>query len=314
MGQRKLQIGWSFLLGFVFALGLSACTGQSSPDNSAQANCQVITHALGEVCVPPHPERVIVLDTSPLDVMFELGVKPIAAPELGDYLSYSEDQLAGIKSLGSNEQPNLESMLKLQPDLILATSFDAPEIYGELSQIAPTVVAPSGDVNWKEDLRIYAAALGKTAEAEGLLTAYEDRIQEFQQRMGDRLTETEVSIVSFADYGPGLPVRIYLSESFMGSVVEETGLSRPPGQRDRTFAKELSVERLDIADGDAIFFMEFAPQEGLLTKVQQHPLWSQLEAVQQGRIYPVNYGSWVAERNIGGANRILDDLFEHLLN
>ena len=314
MQKRMRQTGWSFLLGLVFVLGLAACTGQSSSDGSAQADCQIISHVMGEACVPPNPERVIVLDTSPLDVMFELGLKPIAAPKLEDYLSYSEDQLAGIESLGSYEQPNLETMLQLQPDLILATSFDAPEIYGELSQIAPTVVAPSGDVGWKEDLLVYAAALGKTDEAEGLLTAYEDRIQEFQQRMGDRLTEIEVSIVSFADYGPGLPVRIYLPDSFMGSVVEEAGLSRPPGQQERNWTKELSVERLDIADGDAIFFMEFDPQEGLLEKVQQHPLWAQLEAVQQGRVYPVTYGSWVAERNIGGANRILDDLFEHLLD
>jgi len=302
------------ILGLLTCLLVAACGSENLQRSLTPDNCRAIQHALGEVCVPPNPERVIVLDTSPLDVMFELGLKPIATPDLGDYLSYSKEQLAGIESLGSNEQPNLESMLKLQPDLILATPFDAPEIYGELSQIAPTVVAPSGDVGWKEDLRIYAAALGKTAEAEALLTAYDDRIQEFQQRMGARISETEVSIVSFADYGPGLPVRIYLADSFMGSVVEEAGLPRPPGQRERTWTKELSVERLDIADGDAIFFMEFDPQEGPLEKVQQHPLWSQLEAVQQGRIYPVNYGSWVAERNIGGANRILDDLFEHLLD
>lgn len=299
----------SLLTGFIVA----ACGSGTVQKDAAIKDCRTVQHALGETCVPPNPERVIVLDNSPLDVMFELGLKPIAAPDLGDYLSYSEEQLAGIESLGSNEQPNLESMLKLQPDLILATSFDAPELYGGLSQIAPTVVAPSGNVDWKEDLRIYAAALGKTTEAEALLTAYEARIQEFQQRMGARLSETEVSIVSFADYGPGLPVRIYLPDSFMGSVVEEAGLPRPPGQRERNWTKELSVERLDIADGDAIFLMEFDPEEGLLTKVQQHPLWSQLDAVQQGHIYPVTYGSWVAERNIGGANRILDDLFEHLL-
>ncbi|MEB3212323.1 MAG: iron-siderophore ABC transporter substrate-binding protein [Leptolyngbyaceae bacterium] len=313
MQKRKRQVGWRFLLGWVFVLGLAACTGQSASDSTPQTHCRTISHALGETCVPPNPERVIVLDTSPLDVMFELGLQPIATPDLGDILSYSEEQLAGIESLGSNEQPNLEGMLQLKPDLILATPFDAPKIYDELSQIAPTVVAPSGNVDWKEDLRIYAAALGKTDEAEALLTAYEGRVQEFQQRMGDRLSKTEVAIVSFANYGPGLPVRVYLSESFMGQVVEETGLSRPPGQRDRTFSKELSIERLDIADGDVIFFMEFDPQEGLLEKVQQHPLWSQLEAVEQERIYPVNYGSWVAERNIGGANRILDDLFQYLV-
>lgn len=314
MGQRTLQVVWSFLLGLVFVLGLSACTGHLTLNNSVQSNCQSISHALGKTCVPIKPERVIVLDTSPLDAMFELGLKPIATPDLGDYLSYSKEQLTGIEFLGSDEQPNLEKILYLQPDLILATAFDASEIYDELSQIAPTVVAPSGDVDWQKDLLVYAAALGKTAEAEELLKNYESRIQTFQQRMGARLKETEISIVSFANYGVGQPVRIYLADSFMGSVVKASGLPRPIEQQEGSWTKQLSIEQLDIADGDAIFFMEYDPEEGVLTKVQQHPLWAKLKAVQQEKIYPVAYGSWVAERNIGGANRILDDLFEYLLD
>lgn len=298
---------------------IQSCTGVNSPSTGLQStpklsNCRAVRHSMGETCVPINPKRVIVLDTSPLDAMFELGLKPVAAPELGEFFTYSTDQLAGIKSVGNAYQPNLETLLQLQPDLILANYLNTPEIYAALSKIAPTVVAIKDDTAWKEELKIYAAALNKETEAEALLQAYAERIQEFQQSMGDRLAETEVSIVSFADYGPGRPIRIYLPDSFMGSVVEEAGLPRPPGQRDRTWTKDLSMERLDIADGDVIFSMEFEPEENLLSKVQQHPLWTQLNAVKLGHVYPVNYATWVAERNIGGANRVLDDLFEYLVN
>ncbi|MBE9193724.1 hypothetical protein IQ230_26145 [Gloeocapsopsis crepidinum LEGE 06123] len=47
--------------------------------------------------------------------------------------------------------------------------------------------------------------------------------------------------------------------------------------------------------------------------LQQHPLWSKLDVVQRGKVYTVNYNVWVAQRNIGGANRILDDLFKYLV-
>ncbi|QYO67676.1 hypothetical protein [Leptolyngbya sp. 7M] len=38
-----------------------------------------------------------------------------------------------------------------------------------------------------------------------------------------------------------------------------------------------------------------------------------LNVVRQGKVYPVSYAIWVAQRNIGGANRILDDLFKYLI-
>ncbi len=302
---------WGIII--VTSTWLFSCGGSSVREGSAQEECRVVKHKMGESCVPLDPQRVIVLDTSPLDAALALGVTPIAAPELPDFLSYSPAQLEGVQSIGTYEQPNLERMLELQPDLILATPYDAAEIYPQLQQLAPTVVAPSGDVEWKADLAIYAEALGKTAEADRLLQNYQERIEEFQLRMGDRLPETEVSIVSAGDYGPGLPVRIYLAESFMGSVLEEAGLSRPEGQRQRKWTIEISLEQLQILESDAIFLMEYDPEQGILDRIRRHPLWSRLQVVEAGHVYPVNYGSWVGERNIGGANRILDDLFEHLL-
>lgn len=281
--------------------------------SSQVSNCRIIQHFLGETCVSANPKRVIVLDTNPLDAVLALGIKPVGAPKL-DRLSLPEEQTQGIEAIGINfnPQPSLEKIALLQPDLILGNNWNE-EIYPMLSQIAPTVIAPSKDPAWKEDLRLYAKALNKSEEAEKLIQNYQARIQEFQQRMGNHLKETEVSITASFNYGAGQPARIYLKDSFMGAVIEETGLSRPPTQRREGFVMELSFETLAFANGDIMFVVDPKPEESTLSSLQRHPLWSQLNVVKQGQVYPVSYDIWVAQRNIGGANRILDDLFKYLI-
>jgi len=279
-------------------------------------------HAIGETCVPTHPQRVIVLDTNPLDAILALGVKPIAAPEF-DFLSLPPEQIQNIQVISVEPYPNLEQITLLRPDLILGNQWNEA-IYPQLAQIAPTVIAASIDAAWKQDLRLYAQALNRTQVAETLIKRYEERIQAFQQQMGNRLEQTEVSLVSTISYGAGRPARIYLENSFMGAVVAETGLPRPSVQTALTailtrdaWGIDISLERLDLIDADVIFAINTDPQDqelkSTLLELQQHPLWSQLNVVQRGHVYPVDYYIWVAQRNIGGANRILDDLFKYLV-
>ncbi|OKH22466.1 iron-siderophore ABC transporter substrate-binding protein [Chroogloeocystis siderophila] len=302
-----------FVLILLFLL-LSACFPQNNANTakvrSTISECQVIKHLLGEACVPTNPQRIIVLDTNPLDAVLALGVKPIASPL--EYLSLPEAQTKGIENIGGDTQPNLEKIALLKPDLILGTQWDK-EIYPQLSQIAPTIIARAEDPQWKEDLKLYAQALNKTQQAEQLIENYEQRVQEFQRRMGNRLTQTEVSITTSYNYNAGQPAAIYLKDSFMGAVIAETGLQRPNAQRHAGFSQMISLEMLKLLDADVMFVVNPDSESSTLSKLQQHPLWSKLDVVQRGKVYTVDYNIWVAQRNIGGANRILDDLFECLV-
>ncbi|MDM9382403.1 iron-siderophore ABC transporter substrate-binding protein [Chlorogloeopsis sp. ULAP01] len=301
---------------------ISACR-QSFPNSALIANCRMIQHAVDKTCVPHHPQRIIVLDTNPLDGVLALGIKPIAAPDFSE-LSLPEEMTQGIISIGNNSQPNLEEIARLNPDLIIGLEYSSG-IYKQLTQIAPTILAPGNEKEWKEDLRLYALALNKTQEAEAILQAYNARIKEFRQRMHHCLKTKTVSLVSTIRYGAGKPAHIYLSNSFMGAIIAEAGLKRPPAQTtlaptitNDNWGINISIERLDLIDGDVIFAVNTKPEtkqlDSTLSQLQQHPLWSKLDAVKNNRVYTVNYMVWVAQRNVGGANRILDDLFKYLVN
>ena len=309
--QRKKHVA-SLLV--VLTLLLSACnsTGSNPADTRTPSTtaCRMVEHGMGKTCVPLNPKRVVALHE--LDNILALGVKPVGTVTLdqGKVMDYLADRTQGIEKVGTYSQPNLEKILLLKPDLIIGSTWDSKEVYDKLDRIAPTVfVDTSNNRLWKSWLKKTAEALGKTPEAEKLLQNYEQRVQKLQQAMGDRSSNTQISVVNFWQNN----VRIYMKRSFSGLILQEIGLARPPAQDKDKLWERVSLELIPNLDGDVIFLLLGDHKESNLTQFKQHPLWSQLEPVQANKVYEVDGFTWVAGWGMIGANRILDDLSQHLV-
>jgi len=195
----KIRSIKQFLLVSLVIFLVCACAGNVTNNreqiNSTQSSCHIVKHALGKTCVPNAPQRVVVLDI--LDNVLALGVKPVDATtwDNGKFRTYLPEKTTEIAKVGLLSQPNLESILGLHPDLILSVYWGDEGTYERLSQIAPTVLAGNGrDIAWKDWLKTYAEALGKTQEAQKLLSDYNTRIAAFREQMGEKLSKTQVSI------------------------------------------------------------------------------------------------------------------------
>ena len=127
--------------------------------------------------------------------------------------------------------------------------------------------------------------------------------------MSDRLDTTVVSVARF------LPdrFRIYQKGSFSGAVLEEVGLLRPESQQHNNPYENISMENLSSIDGDVLFFMQDNPEKSTLAKVQENPLWSQLDVVQRDQVYEVSLEVWFLNAGIVNAHMILNDLFRTLV-
>lgn len=274
---------------------------------------RVVKHAMGETTVPANPQRVVVLDTGELDTALALGVKPVGAVSTsqgGSFPAYLADRTEGITNVGTIQQPNLEAIIALKPDLILSSKLRHEAIYPQLSQIAPTVFTEAVGVVWKENLMLHADALGKSAEAQKLMDDYTARLDEFKAKMGDRLANTKVSTVRFLSGGK---VRIYMKQSFIGTVLQDAGLPRPAAQDKDVFAEEVSKERIPEMDGDVMFVTTFgSSEETALATFESDPLWSQLSVVKANKVYAVPDDYWMLGIGMLAANRVIDDLFTHL--
>lgn len=289
----------------------STQTTGSSTQNTASGEREV-SHAMGTAKVPAHPERVVVLDNGALDNALALGVMPIGAATVlddGVFPSYLKDKAQNIASVGTIDQPNIERILVLKPDLILGNKGSHEAIYDKLSAIAPTVLVETLGVTWKANFEKQAEALGKEAEAKQLMDEYQSRIVLFQQRMGDQIRATKVSVIrSRPD-----KLSLYLKQSFIGTILQDVGLPRPPAQDKDAFAEDVTLELLNNADADVIFWTHRDPSKSQLVEIMKNPLWSQLTAVKEGRVYEVSHEIWISGLGITAVQHILDDLFNHLI-
>jgi iron complex transport system substrate-binding protein len=201
--------------------------------------------------------------------------------------------------------------LALKPDLIIGSKVRPEQLYGKLSAIAPTVFSETLGAIWKDNLQLYAKALNKEAEAQALLTDWDQRVANLKAQLEDN--PPTVSLVRFL---PGT-ARIYYEQSFPGQIVAEVGLPRPPVQQKDKFAEEIGLESIDHLEADHLFYFTYneGNNEGEEVKTQwfSHPLWQNLEVVHNEQVYEVSDAEWTSSSGILAANQVLADLEQYLL-
>ncbi len=279
---------------------------------------RTVTHAMGETEVPTEPKKIVALDNTYVDAAYSLGM-PVAgfttfdgSKQLPGYLAEEfPDFAAQAEYVGTLEDPNLETIAAMQPDLIISAKVRHEQIYDELSRIAPTVFSETTGVVWKDNLRLLAEATGTQDLAEQKISSYEQRAQAIGDAIRNKLGRNPtISIVRFAGGGP---VRLYYKSSYAGVVLQDAGLARPPSQDvfdPEKIMTEISEERIPMADADHIFVTVYDDPSGAAQEDAQqfrtNPLWGQL----QGRIHEVSDTIWMTAVGLQGAQQILDDLAE----
>lgn len=313
-------------LAIATVLVIAACQKTGVKPDSAGADlssCHMVKHSMGETCVPNHIERVVTLFTPPLASMLALGIKPVGITPvtgaLDEFPLYLQDKVQGIEIVASiQDEPNLEKILQLKPDLILG--WDSHEkVYPLLSQIAPTLLTQPNRKSarwdeWKEYFNFIGQAIGRDSEVQTVLARYQKRIEDLRTALGNRYTNKTISVAHVSrDYG----FEAYARNSFPGSILSELQLQRPESQdviiQPLGRIEAVSNERLDLIDGDILFVMNFHKNDQILLKnLLKKPLWKKLRSVQNKKVYSVDGWTWVVPNPLS-ANSVIDDLYKYLI-
>lgn len=278
----------------------------------AYADTRQVTDAMGNtVTVPEAPQRVITLSEIDLDTALTLGVTPVgtingrgqAAPP-----RYLDGKLpAGIEVVGDIDNPNLETLLELEPDLIL-TGPVKPEQLAILNEIAPTVITFNWARPWQESMQRTAQALNKEAEAKAVLERYRARVEAARRRLAAHQGET-LSIVRWNPKGPSYMFK----DAFASTVAEDVGLLRPAHQQDRghTHSMALSLESLELLDADWLVIGTLATSgEAIeaMNQAEQTPAFRQLSAIQAKRFGAVDGSLWTSLGGPMAALQVIEDI------
>jgi iron complex transport system substrate-binding protein len=180
-----------------------------------------VQHALGESKVPGQAEQPLTLTVDTLDDALALGVRPARAAVPGAKLpAYLRSAGRGVSLMLPATQADLPAIEAVHPDLILGTARQGG-LYDDLSRIASSVMIDGSGSQWKLDLRLAGEALGRTNDAEALLTDYDRRVASVRRALDGR---PKVAVARATGDG----WRVAERDSFAGTILADAGL--PPAR------------------------------------------------------------------------------------
>ncbi len=262
-----------------------------------------IDHKFGSTTIPAAPSRVVSIGYTDQDPLIALGVTPVAVrywfgPTDSGVFPWAQAAFTGEEPAVMNMpfgELNYELILSYNPDLIIGVSSGiTAEEYESLAQIAPTV-AQSGDYEnygmpWQEALRLIATSVGKSAEAETLIS---DVDSIFANAIAEHPEFAGQDIVVAAGRADGGSYAFFSAQDSRTRFFTNLGFNAPADLDELTgdsFYTEISEERVELLDRDFIVFSQASYLPEGADTILNDPLLSQLDVIQQGRFVILDEG------------------------
>lgn len=286
-------------------LGLTGLTSAFAAESCA-ADQRLVEHELGATCIPLAPERIVTLEFSFTDALINLDVAPAGVTQDGNPLPILDERTQDIPRVGSRAAPDLEAIAALNPDLIISDLTRHADINTQLSSIAPTLVLNSLRGDYETILEQFVSIgtwVGQADRAQSL-------VADHRQAFADAIASSKAngaSLVAGVAYPGGFSV--HSKDSFAGSLLARLGWENPVEPEGNATNYNLSLEGLASLNPDVIVIFQYE-REREQTPIhdwQQSRVWSQLNAVQNDRVYVFDRDNWTRARGLLALDAVLSE-------
>jgi hypothetical protein len=274
------------------------------------------------------PERVIAVYQGSIETMLALGLEEHVVASYGLDNAVKEEWEDGLSKMNYHEEvfaPSKEDIMMLEPDMI----FSWGSLFGE-KKLGDVDQWISRGTNTYINTNTRAGGYDRTLEHEytdilniGKIFDVEEKAQalvdEMKQEIEDALAKTKgkeaqtVSVIEFLNDD----ISNYGASSLAGDMITQLG-----GELAAPDAKQVGKEDLVEQNPDVIFvvYMENSGDDGedvkstCVAKVMEDPAFASLDAVKNGRVYPIMLGDMYASgaRTIDGIRNFAAGLYPEL--
>ncbi|PCD65969.1 ABC transporter substrate-binding protein [Rhizobium phaseoli] len=271
---------------FLSVLGMSAMLAAGAA-HAEDKKVSIVDDRGVTVEVPAQPKRIASISYFADDVALALGIKPVASTYMtaGREPGFLLGLTAGMKQIGQRAKPNLELLSEAKPDLIIAIRRYTVGNAAQLQNIAPYVAY---NMELLEESYSETAALskllGKPERGEQLNADFRKHLAEFAAK-APKDKHPRFLIM----WGGATPFAFH-TENTSASIVAAIGGDNIPGPKTPggEFGIDLSLETMLEKDPEVIFVYDSGPDR----PHEGNPIWSQLSAVKNNRVFYVG-DQWV---------------------
>lgn len=233
------------------------------------------------VTIPKYPQRIISLAPSITEILYnvQLGNNIIGVDDYSDYPEEAEDKT----KIGSYLMPNLEIIISLNPDLILASDMTSKDnvITMEEKGLTVVVLAPETVTGIIQDIRLVGLIGNKTAEANNLADNLEQRIDAVTSKTSDsNLNRPKVYMEYYPywTYGPG---------SFGNDMILMAG-GKNIAATTATAYSEITNEFVVASNPEIIIFTVGPHASTTVEDIKSRTGWVNTDAVESNNIYTID--------------------------
>jgi len=267
---------------------LAAGCAANSPSVSEAQNTRgpfpmtVTDDAQRPVTLQKEPARIISLASSNTELVYALGLqdKLVAVDDYSDYPPEAKNK----QKIGSFSQPNIEKIVSLAPDLVLATNIHVKTVVPELEKRGLTVVVfqPPKLDQVQANLTLLAKMGGNVDAGAKVAAEFQRRVEAITSKTRSLATRPRV----FFELSPDLITAG--PDTFVDDLITKAGGESIAHDAQGSWPK-LSPESVVLKDPEIIILSDHGSEQGGVSVdiVKARPGWDVISAVKSGRIVPL---------------------------
>lgn len=227
----------------------------------------------------------------------ELGaidaIKGVCDPQYIHQKALSDRIKSGqVADCGNSATPNIEKIIRLNPDAILLSPYENSGNYGKLGQLAIPIIecadymetSPLGRAEW---MKFYGMLYGKEATANEIFNITEKDYLTLKEMASGLSIKPKVLVDRLYGSSWNVPGK----NSTMGIFIEDAGGINPFSYIDKSGSTPLAGEQVlhKAGDADVWIVRYFQADDKTLTELAtDNPIYSQIKALKDKNVYGCN--------------------------
>ncbi|MFB5268420.1 ABC transporter substrate-binding protein [Paenibacillus enshidis] len=308
------------------AEGPSAADRQQAETGAAGAGAGPITiqHDKGTLTLDKPATRVVSLDWMFTESLVALGMQPVGNAENEEYKNWVTSEAAvtdTVVELGIKDEPDLEAIVALKPDLIIAGTAYQEGIYEQLNAIAPTMMFtqyPADGDQYTRMMDIFheiAAAVGKTEEAEQYVAGLDRHYEEAKTRLAAAGKADLPYILIQGRSDQNAAALWTMTETSMAiKTLDHIGLKNvwKPEKFEQYGYTDTSVEALIAVQNATLLSVAQQTDDVFNRQLASNAVWNDLAFVKDNRRYALDGSTWLFGGPVS-AKVLVDEVVKSLL-
>ena len=241
------------------------------------------------ICIEREPQRIVSISPAITEILYLIGAEEKLVG-VSDYCNYP-DAATKLPKIGGMQNINMEALAALHPDVVLISSMVSKkdvETIEKMNIPVISIIEENNIAGMAEVITTLGKLCCREEQAEKKAAAWKNRVDEMKEHKTSPSGKQVYYVVGFGEGGDYTAPK----GSHIHQIIELAGCKNVG---EPLSSWNISREYLFQTDPDIIIVRT----EDLDNFCKQHP-YTQLTAVKEGRVYPINSG-WidiVSPRNI----------------